>query len=73
MKSNELKWIELSILLLVVILGTAAFSFYYIGMSIGYLMTPLLVMQLLGIIVQLVTLLVLYKIYLLLVKEKLKK
>ena len=72
MKSSELRWTELFILLLVIVLGVAAFSFYYAGMEIGYKETPLLVMQMVVIITQLVILSVIYRLYIL-VREKLKK
>jgi len=72
MKQNELRWTELLILLLVIVLGVAAFSFYYAGMVIGYRETPLLVMQMVVIITQLVILSVIYRLYIL-VREKLKK
>ncbi len=72
MKQNEIGWTELLILLLVIVLGVAAFSFYYAGMAIGYKRIPILIMQMVVIITQLVILSVVYKMYIL-VKEKLKK
>jgi len=64
MKDKELKWTEILIILLVIIVGISAFSFYYAGMIIGYNLTPLLVMQMVVIMTQLVILSVIYKIHL---------
>ena len=60
------------ILLLVIVLGVAAFAFYCAGTVIGYKEIPLLVIQMVAIITQLAILSVIYRGYLL-VKEKLKK
>ena len=71
MKGYELGWVEVLILLLVVVLGVAAFSFYYAGIAINYAGTPILVMQLVTVIIQLVVLSVLFRVYAIL--EEVKK
>jgi len=70
MKGYELGWVEVLILLLVVVLGVAAFSFYYAGIAINYAGTPILVMQLVTVIIQLVVLSVLFRMYAILEEEK---
>jgi uncharacterized membrane protein len=63
MTSYELGWTEVLILLLVIVIGVSTFSFYYAGTLMGYEGTPILVMQMVSVVIQLVILSVLYKIY----------
>ena len=63
MKNYELRWAEVLILLLIIIVGIAAFFFYYAGIATNYSGTPILVMQLVSVVIQLIVLSVLYRIY----------
>ena len=72
MVGEELRWTELLILILVIIIGVSAGAFYYAGLVMEYEGTPILVMQMLSIVVQLVVLSAVYKIHLT-IKEYISK